>query len=299
MENDCEFRRWDELLPDALGQIFHNLSLEEILTVVPRVCKSWAKVVNGPYCWQEIDIEDWSNLAKPQDVDRMLQMLITFSCGSLQKLCVSNVSSESFTYIVENAPALKSLLLPRNDMIDTIVEQVAPKLTAITSLNLSYSRKLGVRALESIGKHCKSLTWFHWNIHPAEMHDRTSLEDEAHVIAMSMPNLKHLGIAYLLVNTGSVLEILYNCPFLECLDLRGCWNVKLDENFVKEKFPKLKILGPDVQDDFEYCHSWDDSESNYDSDSTDGVFDDEGRFEFSFYQEGYVQHTGYGWPPSP
>ncbi|CAL9753171.1 unnamed protein product, partial [Musa acuminata subsp. burmannicoides] len=60
MAEGSEVRAWEELIPDALSLIFRNLSLQEILTVIPRVCKSWERVVSGPYCWQEIDIEEWS-----------------------------------------------------------------------------------------------------------------------------------------------------------------------------------------------------------------------------------------------
>ncbi|KAK4257831.1 hypothetical protein QN277_007367 [Acacia crassicarpa] len=89
MEVVSEFRIWDELIPDALKLVFRNLSLLEKLTVIPRVCKSWAKAVAGPYCWQEIDIEDWSNRCQPHQLDPMLRLLITRSSGSLRKLSVS------------------------------------------------------------------------------------------------------------------------------------------------------------------------------------------------------------------
>ena len=39
-EDGKEYRCWEELLPDALGLIFRNLPLQEVLTVLPRVCKS-------------------------------------------------------------------------------------------------------------------------------------------------------------------------------------------------------------------------------------------------------------------
>lgn len=94
MDERCNIRCWDELLPDALGLIFDNLSLQEVLTVVPRVCKSWGRTVMGPYCWQEIDIEEWSRYQRPENIDKMLQMLIRRSCGSLRKLCVSGLSSD-------------------------------------------------------------------------------------------------------------------------------------------------------------------------------------------------------------
>lgn len=99
MEEGADFRCWDELIPDALGLIFRNLSLQVKLAVVPRVCKSWGKVVTGPYCWQEIDIEEWSDLAEPDTIDRLL---IVRSSGSVRKLCVSELQNDlMFSFIAE------------------------------------------------------------------------------------------------------------------------------------------------------------------------------------------------------
>ncbi|KAE8659275.1 Detected protein of unknown function [Hibiscus syriacus] len=78
MEEQIDFRNWDELIPDALGLIFSNLSLQEVLTVIPGVSKSWRKVVTGPYCWQEIDIEEWSNRCQP------IISIGSFECSSLE-----------------------------------------------------------------------------------------------------------------------------------------------------------------------------------------------------------------------
>lgn len=74
MKEGCDLRCWDELIADALGLIFRKLSLEEILTVIPRVCKSWKRAVMGPYCWQDIDIQEWSQSSQPEKVENMLQM---------------------------------------------------------------------------------------------------------------------------------------------------------------------------------------------------------------------------------
>ncbi|XAR62143.1 hypothetical protein NMG60_11016779 [Bertholletia excelsa] len=302
MEEEGEFRGWDELIPDALGIIFRNLSLQEILTVVPRVCKSWRKVVKGPYCWQEIDVEEWSNRSEPESIDRMVRMLITRSSGSMRKLCVSELRNDlTFSFIAEHAGPLRTLRLPRSDISDTIVEQVASNLSAITFLDLSYCGRLGARALEAIGKHCKFLTGLRRNMHPINMDGKLSQEDEARAISATMPKLRQLEIAYLLVDTTSVLEIIFNCPNLEFLDIRGCWNVKLDDKFVHEKFPKLRTLGPHVVDKYERGNwdAWSDySDSFYDTDSFEGMWDEEDGLELTFY-EGFDEDSSYGWPPSP
>lgn len=102
MDETCDFPKWDELIPDALGLIFKNLSLVELLTVVPRVCKSWGKAVSGPYCWQEIDIVEWSRTHERELVERMIQLLVSRSCGSLRKLSVSGVASDQSIFFIVN-----------------------------------------------------------------------------------------------------------------------------------------------------------------------------------------------------
>ncbi|GAV83267.1 hypothetical protein CFOL_v3_26715 [Cephalotus follicularis] len=321
MEGESEFRHWDELIPDALGLIFSNLDLEEKLTVIPRVCKSWGRAVTGPYCWQEIDIEEWCNTSDPDQLERMLQMLITRSSGSLRDLCVSCLHDDRlFSFIAEHAGSLLTLRLPRSEISDSIVEQFAGRLSAITFLDLSYCSKLGARALEAVGKQCKFLEGLCWNMSPFDSGDQISQDDEAHAIATTMPKLKHLEMAYNVLSTESVIEILSSCPELEFLDLRGSWDVKLDDKFLKEKFPRLKVLGPPVTDYYE-LNDWDDCSDysdtseylaweflaggmgDYDDDTIyDGMWDDEGRLEeleLRFY-EGFDEDAGvYGWPPSP
>lgn len=102
MDEGGDFRKWDELIPDTLGLIFKNLTLHELLTVIPTVCKSWERAVIGPYCWQEIDIEEWSRESKPEIIDRMLHLLITRSCGSLRKLAVSGIASDQSISFIAN-----------------------------------------------------------------------------------------------------------------------------------------------------------------------------------------------------
>ncbi|KAL2521525.1 F-box protein FBW2 [Forsythia ovata] len=320
MDEGGDFRRWDELIPDALGLIFKNLSLCEVLTVVPRVCKSWGKAVRGPYCWQEIDVEEWSRNCKPEIVDRMVRLLVTRSGGSLRKLCVSGLSSDqSILFIANHAKSLRTLRLPRSYFNDSIMEKAAGMLSTITFLDLSYCINIGADALEAIGKHCRFLTSLRRIMHPLEVINKLSQDDEALAIATTMPRLKHLEIAYLLVGTESVIEILKNCKQLELLDVRGCWNVNLDEKFVK-KFKELKVVGPLVLDCYdmngwENCSdysgssgylAWDFVAGDIDDDYAemlDDLWEDEHPLEEDiemwFYDDFNAVDAGYDWPQSP
>lgn len=299
------FGCWDELLPDVLGLIFNNLPLEEMLVVVPRVCKAWGRAVLGPYCWKEIDIEEWSHHSEPRKVDRMLRLLIARSSGCLQKLCVAGLQNELiFSFIADNAPSLHTLRIPRSSMNDSIAKQIAGKLSLVTFLDISYCSHVGATALEVIGKQCKLLSGLRRNMHPLDIAGKLSQNDEAHAIATSMPKIRHLEMAYLLIDTTAALEIIRSCSQLEFLDMRGCWDVKLDDKYLIEKFPKLKILGPQVIDhleknELEVCSDY--SDSSYDYESSDGMWDlDEERLEgleLRFYNG--FDDAVYEWPPSP
>ncbi|KAH9621170.1 hypothetical protein KSS87_019563 [Heliosperma pusillum] len=244
MENRVDYRPWDELMPDTLGLIFKSLPLDEILNVVPSVCKSWANAVRGPYCWQEIDIEQWSRYRRPESLDRMLILLIGRSSGCLRKFCVYGLGTQlGLSMIGDNANNLWNLRLPGSEIRNYMVEQVAGKFSGLTFLDLSYSTKIGAPAIEAFGKHCKLLTHFKRNMHPWDVTLRKSQDDEAFAIAGTMPQIKHLELAYLMVTTEGVLRIITNCHELELLDMRGCWNVKLDEELLKNR-SALKVVGP-------------------------------------------------------
>ncbi|CAL9161553.1 unnamed protein product [Musa hybrid cultivar] len=321
MAEGSEVRAWEELIPDALSLIFRNLSLQEILTVIPRVCKSWERVVSGPYCWQEIDIEEWSLRCKPEHLDQMLHMLIARSCGSFRRLSVSGLHTESmFSFIADHAGSLRRLELPRSEISDSIAEVIAPRLSNITFLDISYCRKIGARAIEAFGKHCRSLIVLRRRMHPLEVANKVCQDEEAYAIAVSMPRLRHLELAYLLLTTRAVLDILSSCKDLEYLDLRGCWDVKLDQKYLKERHSGLKVLGPDIIDCYEQScwdgcsdysdssvYTWDFMEGGEDvyeglSDDDSIWEDDQGLegFEVRFYGGGFSDAvTVFDWPPSP
>ncbi|XP_047320422.1 F-box protein FBW2-like [Impatiens glandulifera] len=246
MEEDHvnDHRGWDQLLPDTLGLIFCKLSLKELLTVVPIVCKSWDKVVKGPFCWQEIDILDWcNNEFSPEKIDRMVRMLITRSGGSLRKLYVCRLQGDPiFSFIADNARCLQILVCAGSDMSNDVIEMTAGKFSSLTSLDLSYCLHIGDRALEAIGKNCRLLSSLRRNMYM--FHMETFHNEEARAIAGTMRKLKHLEIRNFRVETNAVLEIIAKCGDLELLDVRGCHNLNIDHLKLKNKFHNLMILGP-------------------------------------------------------
>lgn len=324
-----EYRCWEELLPDALGLVFRNLPLQEVLTVVPRVCKSWGRVVAGPYCWQQIDIEEWSQQrqSRPEQLVRMVEMLLRRSSGSCRRLSVSGLPCDPlFSFVGDHARALRTLEIPRSEISDAAVEAVAPRLPNLTFLDISSCTKMGARALAAFGSHCRSLVALRRVMHPIDVAGRNACHqhDEARAIARTMPRLRHLEVGYMLVTTEAILEVLSRCRDLEFVDLRGCWAV--DERFLQDRRPGLSFLGPGVDDCFENsyweeCSDDDDDEDDVyswelmdddeyyavvgsdDDDDDEAVWDDgQGieNLEVRFYGGGFSEsYAGFDWPASP
>ena len=196
-------------------------------------------------------------------------------------------------------------------MCDSIVEQTAGRLSAITFLDLSYCGNIGARALETIGKHCKLLASLCRNMNLLDAAEKFPQDDEANAIAATMPKLKHLEMACHLITTGGVLNQ------FEFLNLYGCGNVKLDNQLLKEKFPKLKVLGPVLiiyykKDEWGDCSYYSDSSEYLGWEFEMGDYDDydidhemrhnEGRLEeleLGFYEGIGEDARIFGWPPSP
>ena len=50
---------WEGLNPEILALIFTRIPAEQRIVVLSLVCKSWSQCLCGPYCWADIDIEQW------------------------------------------------------------------------------------------------------------------------------------------------------------------------------------------------------------------------------------------------
>ncbi|KAK4285470.1 hypothetical protein QN277_002164 [Acacia crassicarpa] len=240
MEAESGYQSWDdEQIREALGLILSRVSLQD--------------GVREPQFCHEIDLTKWSNCPQqPDQLDRIVQMLITRTSGSMGTLCVSGLQSDSiFTFIAHNAGCLQTLRIPNSSLSDFIVEQLAGRLSMISYLDVSYCMNMSARGLEVIGKNCILLEGLCRNMHPWHTgdHDESSRDDEAIAISSTMPKLKHLEIACHWVTTEGVHKILCACSKLEYFDMWGCENVKAG-NLGLHKFPKLTVWGPRSYDCF-------------------------------------------------
>ncbi|ERM97330.1 hypothetical protein AMTRI_Chr04g183880 [Amborella trichopoda] len=311
--DDEAMRCWDDLVPDALAVILGKVGLEEKLSVVPRVCKLWRRAVAGPMCWQEVDIEEWCHRSHPEQVERMVKMLVSRGGAALCNLSVSRLQDDAiFAFIVQHGGgSLRTLKLPVSEVSDAVVEEMASKLSSLTTLDISYCSKMGCKALEAIGRNCKSLVGLSRNMNPIGWEAHTGNDEEAMAIATTMPRLKHLEMFYGQLTETGLRAIYAGCQELEHLDVRGCHNLRIG-GAVTDRRPGLRVLGPLIPNCYD-SYLEDDCSDDYDSSSIyseDGELDeewdgvdewDEGwdGVEMRVYLAAHNPDHDFGWPASP
>lgn len=97
----------------------------------------------------------------------------------------------------------------------------------------------------------------------------SSADDFVIAIAKGMPQLLHLQLTGSKMTNEGLQTILDGCPNLQSLDLRGCFNINLNEScgkLCKERIKNLRLPGDsteghkvapyDSEDDFDYNDLW-------------------------------------------
>jgi hypothetical protein len=155
-----------------------------------------------------------------------------------------NKEKEFFTkelIISCRAPLLKSLHLINCYCIsDQGFANTIKKLSLLEELELSWCLNR-TQVLELVAGACPGLKHFrlvnHWNFEPKD--DR-----QARAIAR-MCGLRSLHIVNDKLDNEGLTTILDNCHHLEYLNMRDCWNIKMDEN-LGAKLARINV------DDYEY-----------------------------------------------
>ncbi|CAI9275011.1 unnamed protein product [Lactuca saligna] len=231
-EKPSEWRTWEGLHPDILASIFLRLTVEEISRCVPLVCKPWMEVASGPYCWIDIDIQAWcrSRDRSLRAVNRAVNKLIRRSNFTVERLFVYRMGSSGFLSVV-NCPYLKVLEIPLSRFTDTLVLNHLKPLPNLRVLNINYCSKISAKGLAAFGNQCKSLLHLKRNLPPQRYWPVDN--SEAKTIADTMPNLQRIELCFGSFGDWGLSEILTKCKSLTHLDIRGCWNVKLNGDLKK------------------------------------------------------------------
>lgn len=248
VRSNDEGGRWEGLNPEVLALIFVRLPAEERVRTVGLVCRSWLEAVAGPFCWTEIDIEQWGRRCNRLDfIDLAVKKLVRRSKFTFRRLSAYKLGDSAFSYLANCARSLKVLQIPMSEVTDKMIQKHAESLSNISVLDISNCLKITSKGLESFGNQCKSLTHLKRNMPPPEWErpapgfSSSRVDDtEAMIIANTMTGLHQLELCYGRFGDSGLRALLTKCEKLAHLDILGCWNLEL-EGDLKGKCEQLAV----------------------------------------------------------
>ncbi|XP_059311673.1 F-box protein FBW2-like [Lycium ferocissimum] len=246
LENDT-VRKWDELSPEILASIFVRIvPPEEMVRSVALVCRNWMETVSGPYCWVEIDLEQWCRKCcianRSHLIDPTVRKIVRRSRFTFRRLSTYRLGNVGFSFAASRGRCLKILQIPESEITDEVVEKHAGSLVNITFLDISYCLKITEKGLKAFGEQCKSLTHLRRNMPLWDLPTNFEASDvddhEALIIAETMRGLQRLDLAFNRLSDEGLDAILTQCKGLTHLEIQGCWNVEL-KGGLEERCQKL------------------------------------------------------------
>ncbi|XP_058752625.1 putative F-box/LRR-repeat protein 23 [Vicia villosa] len=218
--NPTKEPNWLELPRDVTLNILQRLGTVEIITSACLVCPSWWNICKDPYIWRTIHV---SKFGYPRyslvDLEKMCRLAVQRSCGQLEDIYIDfigtdelleyiadrNLSDIGFIGAVKKLPLLEELYVSENYKLSRFF-YVAAGLCCPFLKSLSYGRMVSVEGFIEV-------------------------DDEAFVIAKTMPGLRSLKIDGDVLTSDGIVAILNGCPLLESLDMALYYSMELEESF--------------------------------------------------------------------
>ncbi|XP_051202105.2 putative F-box/LRR-repeat protein 22, partial [Lolium perenne] len=256
-------RNWADMPLDSILAVFQKLDHIDILMGADQVCRSWRRAARDePVLWRRIVMHGNAELAFRLNRQGMACAAVQRSKGQCEAFCGEYAGDDGFLlYLSEQAPFLKSLRLISCAISLDGLEEHLTRFHLLEELELSQCPELiRTKVHEILQRACPQLKHFRTNKH--YFHERRWIiprDLDAEGIA-TMHELRSLQlIANDLTNKG-LAAILENCPHLESLDLRHCFNVDMDSvdddegTLLREKCARIKTvrLPRDSMDDSDF-----------------------------------------------
>ncbi|XP_016442591.2 putative F-box/LRR-repeat protein 23 [Nicotiana tabacum] len=224
---------WLELPKGIWANILHRLGAVEILLTAQKVCTTWRRVCKNPSMWRVIDMWNYDGpYIQPYHLEEMCRHAIVRSQGEVVDIRLSFFATkELLFYVAERSRKLKKLSitwycyskLQREGFIKVV--QKLPSLEELSLIDATITAK-AFEALE------RSWSWFK-SLELKKISSITKSSDEineeALAIAQSLPALRRLQLIRNYMTNEGLQAILDGCPNLVSLDMRGCFNVRLDK----------------------------------------------------------------------
>ncbi|TKW08502.1 hypothetical protein SEVIR_6G032100v4 [Setaria viridis] len=255
-------RGWAALPRDALVAVLRKLDHVEILMGAGRVCRSWRRAArDDPALWRRIDMRGHADLHRRVDLCGMARAAIRRAKGRCEAFWAEYAADDDVLQLLgEQAPSLKSLRLISCQDIIGFQEEIK-KFPLLEELEISLFTNIGGKhVFEAIGQSCPELKHFRFNSYRfINLGNREYSYDDGDddYYDYDDNDLKYkdadaLGIAYMhglctlqlfgnnLTNEG-LTAILDNCPHLESLDIRHCFNIIMDDT-LQARCARIKTL---------------------------------------------------------
>ncbi|BAF23095.1 Os08g0193600 [Oryza sativa Japonica Group] len=280
-------RDWAAGLPrEAILAVLRKLDHMEILMGAGQVCRAWRRAArDDPQLWRRIDMLNHAELSFELNLFGMAQAAVRRSAGQCEafwgeyaptKIC--SISSEIATIIYsqmtglwgdaamiirfltivyeKRAPCLKSLrLISCFDILDEGFSAAVKKFPLLEELELTLCDNLGENdVFKAVGKACPQLKRFRLSKRCFYNYKHSGYnKDEQALGIATMHELSSLQLFANNLSNEGLTAILDNCPFLESLDIRHCFNVSMDDT-LQAKCARIKTLRLpyDSTDDYDF-----------------------------------------------
>ncbi|EAZ41804.1 hypothetical protein OsJ_26344 [Oryza sativa Japonica Group] len=254
-----EARDWADGLPlDAILAIFHKLGHADILMAADQVCATWSRAARDePALWRRITVRGTEALSARINRGGLACAAVRRSAGQCEAFCGEYAGDDGFlVYLTEQASCLKSLrLISCLGVSNEGIEEATKEFPLLEELELSFCYNVTHEAYAAIGAACPQLKRF--RLSKRSFYDsggiRWKNNDDAGGIS-KMHGLRSLQLfANNLTNEG-LSTILDNCPNLESLDIRHCFNIDMGADSLRAKCSRIKMLRPpdDSTDDYDF-----------------------------------------------
>ncbi|PRQ58793.1 putative F-box domain, leucine-rich repeat domain, L domain-containing protein [Rosa chinensis] len=233
ISGDGSDRRWEDLNPDCLVNVFERVGTGSLLVSVPFVCKSWYRSSLNPACWQRLIV--------PDDVPGT----DSFDINGTDDLSSYDVQDEEarFKDFVRKRFAIKFQLDLRGfstaSFFKFVIDRSMGNVKFLKLPTGSYALEV---VLEHVKEKCKSFCGL--NVCDADIGKKA-----ASAIVKFVPKIKYLWLRRARIGRQGLVTLLQGCKDLELLDVRECSGFDEGDEEIAElaaSIPKFMCEGSSV-----------------------------------------------------
>lgn len=244
---------------DCLVNIFTRLGLDDLITAVPLVCRSWYHASADPLSLRTLDFRhlDFNpsgpfakRISSPFSFSGFLKLVLSRSRGAAVDLSLpsfASVAKGDLCLASDECPRLKNLILSRIELEDeTQFLQSIAKWKELEVLEMDSKPSNLPAVVKQIGKSCS-------NFHGLKLRGSIEKEDVAAIVG-HLPNLRRLDLSTCRLGREEVIAILEGCRDLESLKVRDCVGFEADEE-VRRRGSWIKVFeheGSMVEDECDF-----------------------------------------------